>query len=366
MKEYVAHERMKPGRPPTIDHVPTLENFRVLRVLDLEDRDLSYGCSLKYIGNLLHLRYLGLRKTCIDELPQEIGKLRLLQILDIRGNKISSLLVTIVLLTHLLCLRIDHKTRVPKGIGRLKNLEDFSSLGIGYSSRYIVEELGHITELKVLRISLMKWNNFLDKSLVDCLNKMHKIQSLRIEVCSGECNLDGWIMVTPQHLHRLVLWGSCWLSTLPAWVNPSLLLDLYFLCIRVRELRQEDLQILGRLPALRLLNLTVDHEDLGIRGRFVVRACSFPCLVSCALQGFGGPVVFRQGAMPRLVLLWLEFHVQEARETRSSFNLDLPSLKNFYVRFLSRGASVDEVEEAKAAVRHAVEAHPNNPTLITY
>jgi Leucine-rich repeat (LRR) protein len=84
--------------PPAVEHLPTLENFKVLRVLDFGDCDISQGYSLKYLGNLLQLRYLGLRNTCIDQLHEEIGKLRFLQTLEVWGHKskISSLPSTIV------------------------------------------------------------------------------------------------------------------------------------------------------------------------------------------------------------------------------------------------------------------------------
>jgi hypothetical protein len=99
-------------------------------------------------------------------------------------------------------------------------------------------------------------------------------------------------------------------SALPGWaVNPWLLRDLSFLQITVKWLQQEDLEILGRLPALYSLNLRVDHEDLGIHEAFVFAACSFPCLVRCWLWGFAAPEVFQQGAMPRLVNLLFGFPV---------------------------------------------------------
>jgi hypothetical protein len=121
-----------------------------------------------------------------------------------------------------MCLLIDEEMRVPKELGSLTALEDLSSLGIRNDSTDIIEELGHLTELKELEIiSFTKWNDGLDKSLIDCLNKLHKIQSLQI-IHSRGCNLDGWVVINPQLLHRLVLRG-CWLPTLPAWVNPLLL-----------------------------------------------------------------------------------------------------------------------------------------------
>ena len=193
--------------PPAIGHVPALPNFRVLRVLDLEYCDLRQDYSLRYLGNLLHLRYLGLCRTRIDQVPEELGNLSFVQSLVISFNKIRSLPSTTTLLTHLLRLDIDERTRVPKGIGSLTILEVLSELGIHHDSIYIIKELGHLKDLRVLQIRIgCKWNKGLDKSLVESLNKLHKIQRLRIygEWSLGECNLDGWgVFIAPRHLSEL-------------------------------------------------------------------------------------------------------------------------------------------------------------------
>uniref|UniRef100_A0A0A8YMJ1 Disease resistance R13L4/SHOC-2-like LRR domain-containing protein n=1 Tax=Arundo donax TaxID=35708 RepID=A0A0A8YMJ1_ARUDO len=115
-------------------------------------------------------------------------------------------------------------------------------------------------------------------------------------------------------------------------MNP-LLLDLSFLWISVRELQQDDLEILGRLPALRYLYLKVDHENLKILWRFVVGACWFRCLVGCRLLGFMGSVAFQKGAMMRLASLAFTFHAREAaREIANSdrsFNLGMGNCCRF-------------------------------------
>ncbi|KAI8010981.1 putative disease resistance protein RXW24L [Camellia lanceoleosa] len=64
-------------------------HFKLLKVLDLEaigHRFFSnYDLKLpKKIGNLIHLRYLGLRYSWFNQLPSSIGKLRYLQTLDLR------------------------------------------------------------------------------------------------------------------------------------------------------------------------------------------------------------------------------------------------------------------------------------------
>ena len=151
-----------------------------------------------------------------------------------------------------------------------------------------------------------------------------------------------------------------------------LLPDLSFLSIALRELEQADLDILGRLPTLRYLDLEVDHEDLGTLGGFVVGAGSFPCLVRCGFGGFVGPVVFEHGAMPSLRTLHVQFAVREAREIPSSdggFGMglgNLPSLQDVWVYLNFEGASNEEVKDLKVVLRHSVEINPNHPRLHIY
>ncbi|CAL4982970.1 unnamed protein product [Urochloa decumbens] len=343
--------------------LPALGTFRVLRVLNLKNCRLPQGCELKNLGNLLHLRYLGIGRTYSAQLPDDVGNLRYLQTLDVVGSSFSSLPSTIVQLRHLMCLCIDQNTRVPNGIGSLTSLENISTLYICDDYMNISEELCHLRNLRVLDIFLFPaGNDNLGKSLVMSLCKLQKLQSLTIWATGGECNFDAW--VAPRHLHRLEL-QCCWFSRLPDWMNSSLR-DLSVLRISVRELHQDDLEILGRLPALRHLYLMVDHENLKIPRRFIIGARSFPCLVGCRLLGFLGAVVFQHGAMMRLASLAFTFHAREVREMTSSdgrldFGLEnLLSLQDVLVYFRSRGANEMEVAEAKAALSHAFEIHPNH------
>ncbi|CAL4991193.1 unnamed protein product [Urochloa decumbens] len=347
-----------------IAQIPVLKSFRVLRVLDLRSCDLSQGYDLKYLGDLVHLRYLGLYGTGIARLPEEIGYIQFLQTLDIKDNDISSLPSTVVKLRHLMCLYTDESTRVPNGMGSLTSLEELSDILIDDSTVDIIEELGHLTKLMVLVIFLpSQWNG----KLVECLHKLQKIQRLVIVDSSGQRltgGLDSW--VAARHLRDLYTGYTSWFSTLPAWMNPSFVPDLTILCIAVRELQQADLEILGRLPALRYVELKVAHEDLGIPRGFVVGDGSFVCLVRALFRGFVGPIVFQQGAMPRLRTLWSKFSVLEATEIANGLDLglgNLPLLQDVWIRLDSGGASEEEVEELKAALRHAARTHPNHPRL---
>ncbi|RCV39065.1 hypothetical protein SETIT_8G193700v2 [Setaria italica] len=359
------HARSVVVFPAADSLVPPLACWRVLRVLDLCGCNLSQAnSSLKYLGILHHLRYLGLRKTNIYQLPKEIGNLQLLQTLDVSANKISRLPSSVVQLRKLMFLCIP-STRGPNGIGNLTSLEQLSWLGIDNSNVNIIEELGQLTELRILHIRLDEWND----KLLECLHKLQKIQELGIMVYDGQPSLgglDAW--VAPRHLRVLNTIGSCWFSTLPAWVSPSLLPDLTHLEVAVRELHQADLEILGRLPALRVLFLVVDKKNLSIIRGFVVGAGAFPCLVTCSFRQFVWPVVFQKGSMPRLRNLYFSpFYPLEIRGIAcndGSLDLgleNLPSLQHFGADLRCDGAGKEEAEQAKAALTHEAKMHPNHP-----
>ncbi|KAF8652343.1 hypothetical protein HU200_062831 [Digitaria exilis] len=346
--------------------MPALPSFRVLRVLDLQDCHLSRGCDLKHIGNLFHLRYLGLNDTDTYLLPEEIGSLQSLQTLDISNSRILSLPLVVYQLRRLICLRLNMILRtVPNGIGSLTSLEELWELHIDNSTN-IIEELGHLTELREL---YMIYNTKHDDTLVkSLLCKLQKIKNLSVCLETGDCNLDGW--VAPSHIRKLRLVGGCWFSMLPDWMNPTHLANLSALSICIREIQQKDLDILGKLPNLRSLYLNVDHENLGIGlGRVVsIGACSFPSLKECSLWGFSGVVVFQQGGMPLLTCLRVQLLMQEAEQITDTFTVVkfdhgyLPSLQEFYIDIRSRGIRV-RADEVFAVMKPVVELHPNRPFL---
>ncbi|GJN04954.1 hypothetical protein PR202_ga22539 [Eleusine coracana subsp. coracana] len=254
-----------------------------------------------------------------------------------------------------------------RSLEQLFGYVNFNEL-VNDKSTDIIQELGLLAELRVLRICLLtgKWND----KLMDSVRKLQKLQDLCIFKRGGQRSInvfDDW--VAPRCLRRLDTLRVFWFSRLPVWMNnTSHLVDLSHLSIAVRELEQKDLEILGRLPSLCRLQLEVDHQDIGIVGRLFTVGCgSFPCLVFCELRGFLRPVVFQQGALPKLRRLAFDFHAREAREIAGNdggFNLglgNLPSLEYVGVSFRSAGASQQEVEEAKAALKQATEIHPNRP-----
>jgi hypothetical protein len=243
----------------------------------------------------------------------------------------------------------------------LTSLEELS--GICIEDSLTIEELGNLIELRVLDMVYFSEREYM---LVECLRKLQNIKNLSISFNAVRGDLDGW--VGPQSLHSLRVDGYCFFK-LPFWISHLHVQNLSFLEISMEELQQEDLEILGRLPALRDLNMWLAELNYGSifnRREFVVSAGLFLCLVQCKLRGHYERVVFRQGAMPRLT----RFELRISRVVWSSWTgipdlgfENLSSLLDLHVN-LSGGDSGSPCEEkARAALRNMAEIHPNHPSI---
>lgn len=306
----------------------------------------------------------------VDELPLEIGKLQFLQTLDLRRARgIKELPSSIVRLRHLICLYVHEDIKMPSGMGKLMSLEVLDGLMVGNFNQDTAKGLGQLTKLSVLRFKWRCINDITNKTLVDSLSNLHTIQNLDICADGGrhvDLMREGW--VPPPQLHRLQFQGTtCAFQTLPTWINPSMLLLLSYLEIWVEEVRPDDIRLLGLLPALRSLSLmrnTIFSGGPAVE-MSVVTADAFPCATECRFIGVAAlPSIFPQGAMSRVKLLRFSFPAVWISRGDFDFGMGhLPSLKYVQVELLCEEATDVEVEEADAAVRVAVEEHPNGVHL---
>ena len=238
--------------------MPPLSCFEVLRVLDLKNCISIENCDLEHIGRLHQLRYLSLESTNISELPKDIGDLKFLQTLDLRKCKIKELPQSTSLLRKLKRLSVDETTKwtcvritVPNWIGNLTSLEELS-LKISGEFSTLVEELGKLTELRVLDCHLRgPLNDCSKKTLVDSVCKLEKIQILRLKGLCGwsKSEADNWEGYKPPRQLR-ELYISIEFNRLPAWINSSLLPNLSKLKMYVYSMNEGDVVNLGRLPEL--------------------------------------------------------------------------------------------------------------------
>nr|UBY06873.1 NBS-LRR disease resistance protein [Dasypyrum villosum] len=357
--------------PVTCDWLPSLSSFRFLRVLDLGNcgsHESSSGINLKFVGNLIHLRYLGLKDAIVHELPVDISKLQLLQILDIRETRIKELPASIVQLRNLICLYVDvADVKLPKGMENLTSLEVLQEVDLS-SSPHIVKELSHLTEIRELKLYCDSEDVDLINMdiLIDSLGNLQKLQILFVNfgVRLTDCMRESW--VPPPHLHTFDSWGDMQGSflRLPKWINSTWLPHLSTLAIVVEELQGDDLQIIGMLPALRSLRLCASR----VMGTLVVRADAFPFTRFCLIWGFPTPpCLFPPGAMPRVQHLDFEVSARSIASGEVDCGMGhLPSLEHVKVDLQRENSSDDEMETAKAWLRRAAEAHPNRPIVRFY
>ncbi|KAK3162890.1 hypothetical protein QOZ80_1BG0095030 [Eleusine coracana subsp. coracana] len=390
-----------------IDKMVPLFNFRVLRVLAIEYCEFMEGYQLEHLGNLLHLRYLGLIETNIRVLPKEIGHLRFLQTLLLNGTEIEVLPSSLRLLTQLMCIRADWKTRTPNWIGTLTSLEELRIYrgADDRSSRRFVKELGNLTELRVLRAGIAVLDESMERDLVKSLCNLRKIQYLQLEIVlpgiDDTVDVSPWMskvswqaegFVLPRHLRRLLL-GCVIFSRMPSWINYSCLPNLSHLCVHVVSMDEHDLKVIGKMPELRDLLLptssTVAISNIA-DGSYFHKLRSFSMLSSMVQFLLNedssisfhiwngddampfGPKKDSEGRvaptiMPGLEFLEFFFFVRTFKDCNGDFrNIGLEcltALQKVTVRIGCQGASILEVEEAEAVLRHVAEAHPNHVAL---
>nr|UBY07571.1 NBS-LRR disease resistance protein [Dasypyrum villosum] len=364
-----------------INIMPALSRFEVLRVLDLSGCNLgksrSLQLNLKGVGNLIHLRYLGLEGTGIRELSAEIGNLQFLEVLDLGNNyQLDELPSTVFKLRRLICLNVYSDKVVPTP-GLLQNLTSIEVLrGILFSLNIIAQELGNLTRLRQLEIYFKDGSLDLYEGFMKSLCNLHHIESLCIHRDSRGTSFElmdllGERWVPPVHLRKFVSWMPSKLSALRGWIkrDPSHLSNLSVLILRpVKEVQQEDVEIIGGLLSLRRLWIKSTHQTQRL---LVIRADGFRCMVVFHLNcGSAVQIKFEPGALPRVEEVGFSLGVRVAKEDGNcGFDLGLQGnllslRRDVIVWMYCGGARVGEAKAAEAAVRHALEAHPNHPLFL--
>uniref|UniRef100_A0A0D9XSA0 Jacalin-type lectin domain-containing protein n=1 Tax=Leersia perrieri TaxID=77586 RepID=A0A0D9XSA0_9ORYZ len=350
--------------PGATNLMPPLSDIPVLRVLDLEHcRDLE-NRHIAGLGKLYHLRYLVLSDTAITELPAELGNLHCLHTLDLSNTSITELPSTTVHLKQLVRLYIEDSVKLPKGIGELNLLQVLSSIGVS-SSPNIVGELGNLTELRVLHISLISgngtWSKSYEKPLLDSMIKLQKIQELHIQPSGVTTEFIEEFEWFPQHLNSFL--GGAF--RLPNWMNSSLS-NLQEINMWLSIIRHEDLQNLGDMPFLCRLFLSAGKVK-STKQRLVIGTdrSHFPCLYELRFDTGAMGIMFAQGAMPKLATVAIALGSRNTIDIYGDFNLGLENLysvRQISVKILCNGSRRGEVDSAEADIRRALSQNRNNPT----
>ncbi|XP_004963180.1 putative disease resistance RPP13-like protein 3 [Setaria italica] len=368
--------------------IPPVCSFKVLRVLVLEYCIGMEGYPIKHIAKLLHLRYIALSHTPVRKLPKEIGNLKFLQTLLLDDTGIKELPASVRLLKQLMCLRADEKTRVPDWIGEMTSLvelemyhellpnfllreaprvqeqEMHSGADNKCSTRKFVKELGKLINLRVLKSGIKLQDQEEGRDFLASLSKLHKIQDISMLLTAYlEMDVGREPSFALSSSLRTLQLLNVHFSKVPAWMNGQRLPNLCQLKVLVSNTDEQDLRILGTLQKLRhLVLMDIRYHKLK--------------LTICGCGGFqnlrflhlgGSPLQFVPGAMPRLEDITFSVNVFELVDANISFDFgleNLSSLQSVTVGVHCADACLREVEEAEAAIRHAVDIHSKHPSLL--
>ncbi|WVZ51282.1 hypothetical protein U9M48_002438 [Paspalum notatum var. saurae] len=376
----------------------TIKFSKFIRLLDL---DLQYCKELdnhyfKGICNLVLLRYLRLSSETITEIPEQIRKLHVLQILDTTRNKaycnsvkslqytqnrgnyyilhidvnrtgVDELPSTFIQLRKLLYLGFRCLKGIPVGFGDLKHLQELHGT-ITVKSTTMMHNLFELTKLRRLDLKFNEWDESYGKSfIIKCPSNLVSLEILELEGCTGDLGsqCDG-LNPRPQQLRIIRIARSTIVRAVTRWMCS--LHALSTLHITLQTLGAEDLHVLGSIPVLSLLRLTVEEPTQG-RGEKLVITDAYPflCLTSFEIWKNTG-VAFAQGAMPKLQAPVLVFGVLETLANSGDFDFgleNLSSLVEVYVRMGYPKGKSDKVKGAEEAIRNALDMNPNKPMLYT-
>ncbi|XP_037480889.1 putative inactive disease susceptibility protein LOV1 [Triticum dicoccoides] len=333
---------------------PALRKLKRVRVIDLEGCDLSSGdCKLMHLGKLDGLEYIGLVGTPVAELPKKIGRLKLIQTLDVRATGMKVLPVFVEDLKKLRCLRAGKGTRMMGRIGELTSLEELWLHSVDESPDFAME-LQKLKKMRVLVIHFDGMDNGMQEVLVVSLHELKSLQALQVwSDADDKFRLDCWEGSVPSpQLRQLLLFGIILPRPMP-WIHKSCVPKLSKLLLQVEMLRTEDFKILGQMPSLRSLYLHSEDNSLS----YIAEEDEFPELgyINTNIE-----LICGKGGLPKIQELEIG-GIRVGMDVGLQGNMPLLERATYHLDCLNCGPV--EVQKAEEELKRASQAHPNRPSI---
>ncbi|KAK9931158.1 hypothetical protein M0R45_018450 [Rubus argutus] len=286
--------------------IPSMfKDFKLLRVLKIEGVELQQEEDLELpsaIGNMVHLRFLSLRRSRIKSFPRFLGNLICLQTLDFRVQNDEIVIPNVIWkmnrLRHLY-LPWDYRA---SGKLQLYTLGDLQTLNSVSSECCDLNDVAKLRNLRKLRIRLesRSWKN-LEKILEDAGSVLNGIRSLWLwnKMESGAEEVMQQIVAMCGQIYKLTLVGP----TLELPKEFHSYSNLTRLILYKCGLKDDQMAKLEKLPNLKILDL--DDGSLGENTKLLVFSNgSFPRLQFLTLDSLEVTEWrVEEGAMPSLCQL---------------------------------------------------------------
>ncbi|KAB2598139.1 disease resistance protein [Pyrus ussuriensis x Pyrus communis] len=334
-----------------------LNSYKLLRVLKFEDIFMRISFKLPgEIGNLVHLQFLSLRNTKMQELPSSVGNLVCLQTLDLRGTNahVGLLLKVPNVLWKMEKLRHVYLPSIIRGEGlsfatHASNLQTVVNVSVSASDLY---DFVNLTNLRRLKVTLFG-NETIEKGSLTFDN----LQSLSM----ASFHDGAWnVVLSCPHIYKLRVNGR--IRRLPEDLLFLPNLTKLTLCgIHHDRLKDDNIEILEKLPSLRMLFLD-NNAALGyFPGPLVCSAGGFPRLEFLSLHSLIELKEWRveKGAMPGLSKLHIE-HCSPSFTVPDGLRY-VTTLKELIIKGVTRGfgSRLEEGGEEFYKIQHV------NSVLIT-
>ncbi|KAK3137470.1 hypothetical protein QOZ80_5BG0452710 [Eleusine coracana subsp. coracana] len=363
-------------------------NYKLIRVLDLEDCSDINESHLKKICKLWNLRYLSLGPN-ITKLPKKISHLQLLETLALSKTVVNLLPLEVIGLPYLTNLigkfKLPDQNRVLSELDRLSKTEELEVLcrkskletlagfvAHGSQGKGFLQLMVHMKNLKKVKIWCESTGtigdiNSLNNELVKGIRQYTKVpmgvggvRTLSIDFpglprgsmhALLDLNHHGTPLQETYYLSSLKLHGD--LSTSHEFVaNVSGLVEL---CLRSTTIRRDLLSALNTMPFLLYLTLITDEFE-----GFSIKVGTFQSLRRLRFvveqQNLMLPEI-EDGALPELISLQLP-----CKHLAGPSGINIRRLKKLLEIELHPKVSEPARKEWEAAARY----HPNRPNVLPF